>query len=134
MAGHAGLEASKNAVPDRSGITPANNDGDLNPCDSYPFTSLSCCSQAVRGWSAFLVKNLRRADVCIAVLGIVLALALLAYMLTGRNEKGAWVRFGLVWRGDDDLRGFHLDGDRPSRARGNFLQGVRQMGHATRRL
>ena len=47
------------------------------------------------GWSAFLVKNLRRADVCIAVLGIVLALALLAYFATGRKEKGAWVRFGL---------------------------------------
>ena len=47
------------------------------------------------GWSAFLVKDLRRADVCIAVLGIVLALALLAYMVTGRKEKGAWVRFGL---------------------------------------
>ena len=47
------------------------------------------------GWSVFLVKNLRRADVCIAVLGIVLALALLAYFATGRKEKGAWVRFGL---------------------------------------
>ena len=47
------------------------------------------------GWSAYLVKNLRRADVCIAVLGIVLALALLAYFATGRKEKGAWVRFGL---------------------------------------
>ena len=47
------------------------------------------------GWSAFLVNNLRRADVCIAVLGIVLALALLAYFATGRKEKGAWVRFGL---------------------------------------
>ena len=47
------------------------------------------------GWSVFLVKNLRRADVCIAVLGIVLALAVLAYMLIGRKEKGAWVRFGL---------------------------------------
>ena len=47
------------------------------------------------GWSAFLVKDLRRADVCIAVLGIVLALAVLAYMVTGRKEKGAWVRFGL---------------------------------------
>ena len=47
------------------------------------------------GWSAFLVENLRRADVCIAVLGIVLALAVLAYMVTGRKEKGAWVRFGL---------------------------------------
>ena len=47
------------------------------------------------GWSAFLLKNLRRADVCSAVLGIVLALALLAYMVTGRKEKGAWVRFGL---------------------------------------
>ena len=47
------------------------------------------------GWSAFLLKNLRRADVCIAVLGIVLALAVLAYMVTGRKEKGAWVRFGL---------------------------------------
>ena len=47
------------------------------------------------GWSAFLVKDLRRADVCIAVLGIVLALALLAYFATGRKEKGAWVRFGL---------------------------------------
>ena len=47
------------------------------------------------GWSAFLVENLRRADVCIAVLGIVLALALLAYFATGRKEKGAWVRFGL---------------------------------------
>ena len=47
------------------------------------------------GWSAFLVKDLRRADVCIAVLGIVLALALLAYFATGRKEKGAWIRFGL---------------------------------------
>ena len=47
------------------------------------------------GWSEFLLKNLRRADVCLAVLGIVLALAVLAYMVTGRKEKGAWVRFGL---------------------------------------
>ena len=47
------------------------------------------------GWSTFLLKNLRRADVCIAVLGIVLALAVLAYMVTSRKEKGAWVRFGL---------------------------------------
>ena len=47
------------------------------------------------GWSAFLVKDLRRADVCIAVLGIVLALAVLAYFATGRKEKGAWIRFGL---------------------------------------
>ena len=51
------------------------------------------------GWSAFLVEDLRRADVCIAVLGIVLALAVLAYMVTGRKEKGAWVRFGLYGAG-----------------------------------
>ena len=47
------------------------------------------------GWSAFCSRTSARADVCIAVLGIVLALALLAYFATGRKEKGAWVRFGL---------------------------------------
>ena len=47
------------------------------------------------GWAAFIVKTLRRADVCIAVLAVVLTLAVLAYFATDRKEKGAWVRFGL---------------------------------------
>ena len=86
------------------------------------------------GWSAFLLKDLRRADVCIAVLGIVLALAVLAYMVTSRKEKGAWVPLRVVRGRNDDLRCVDLDGDRPARARGNFLQGFRRMGHASWRL
>ena len=35
---------------------------------------------------------------------------------------------------NDDLRRLDLDGDRPARARGNFLQGFRRMGHASWRL
>ena len=39
------------------------------------------------GWAAFIVKTLRRADVCIAVLAVVLTLAVLAYFATDRKEK-----------------------------------------------
>ena len=47
------------------------------------------------GWSYMLLERVRPADLCIAVLGVVLTLALLAYMATDRKEKASWVRFGL---------------------------------------
>ena len=50
---------------------------------------------AAAGWAAFLLGEVRPADVCIIVIGVVLALAMLAYMATDRKEKGSWIRFGL---------------------------------------
>ena len=47
------------------------------------------------GCSAYLLERLRSSHISVAVLGVVLTLALLAYFATGRKEKGAWVRFGL---------------------------------------
>ena len=47
------------------------------------------------GWAAFLLAEVRPAKLCIAVLGVVLALALVVYMTTDRKEKGGWIRFGL---------------------------------------
>ena len=47
------------------------------------------------GCSAYLLERLRSSHVSLAILGVVLTLALLAYFATGRQEKGAWVRFGL---------------------------------------
>ena len=47
------------------------------------------------GCSAYLLESLRSSYLSLAVLGGVLALTLLAYFATGRQEKGAWVRFGL---------------------------------------
>ena len=47
------------------------------------------------GCSAYLLERLRSSHVSLAILGAVLTLALLAYFATGRQEKGAWVRFGL---------------------------------------
>ena len=47
------------------------------------------------GCSAYLLESLRSSSLSLAVLGGVLALTLLAYFATGRQEKGAWVRFGL---------------------------------------
>ena len=47
------------------------------------------------GCSAYLLERLRSSHVSLAILGAVLTLALLAYFATGRQEKGAWVRFGV---------------------------------------
>ena len=47
------------------------------------------------GCSAYLLERLRSPHISLAILGAVLTLALLAYFATGRQEKGAWVRFGL---------------------------------------
>ena len=47
------------------------------------------------GCSAYLLERLRSSHISLAVLGVVLTLVLLAYFATGRQEKGAWVRFGL---------------------------------------
>ena len=47
------------------------------------------------GCSAYLLERLRPSHISLAILGVVLTLALLAYFATGRQEKGAWVRFGL---------------------------------------
>ena len=47
------------------------------------------------GWSYMLLERVRPAALCIAVLGVVLTLALLAYMASDRKEKASWIRFGL---------------------------------------
>ena len=47
------------------------------------------------GCSAYLLERLRSSHISLAILGVVLTFALLAYFATGRQEKGAWVRFGL---------------------------------------
>ena len=47
------------------------------------------------GCSAYLLERLRSSHISLAILGAVLTFALLAYFATGRQEKGAWVRFGL---------------------------------------
>ena len=47
------------------------------------------------GCSAYLLERLRSSHISLAVFGVVLTLVLLAYFATGRQEKGAWVRFGL---------------------------------------
>ena len=47
------------------------------------------------GCSACLLERLRSSHISLAILGAVLTLVLLAYFATGRQEKGAWVRFGL---------------------------------------
>ena len=47
------------------------------------------------GCSAYLLERLRSSHISLAILGTVLTLVLLAYFATGRQEKGAWVRFGL---------------------------------------
>ena len=47
------------------------------------------------GCSAYLLERLRPSHISLAVLGVVLTFALLAYFATGRQEKGAWIRFGL---------------------------------------
>ena len=47
------------------------------------------------GCSAYLLERFRSSHISLAILGAVLTLVLLAYFATGRQEKGAWVRFGL---------------------------------------
>ena len=47
------------------------------------------------GCSAYLLERLRSSHISLAILGVVLTLVLLTYFATGRQEKGAWVRFGL---------------------------------------
>ena len=47
------------------------------------------------GCSAYLLERLRPSHISLAILGVVLTVALLAYFAIGRQEKGAWVRFGL---------------------------------------
>ena len=47
------------------------------------------------GCSAYLLERLRSSHVSLAILGVVLTVALLAYFAIGRQEKGALVRFGL---------------------------------------
>ena len=47
------------------------------------------------GCSAYLLERLRSSHISLAILSVVLTLAVLAYFATGRQEKGAWVRFGL---------------------------------------
>ena len=45
--------------------------------------------------SAYLLERLRPSHISLAILGVVLTVALLAYFVTGRQEKGAWIRIGL---------------------------------------
>ena len=47
------------------------------------------------GCSAYLLGVSAPPHISLAILGAVLTLVLLAYFATGRQEKGAWVRFGL---------------------------------------
>ena len=47
------------------------------------------------GCSAYLLERLRPSHISLAILGMVLTVALLAYFAIGRQEKGAWIRFGL---------------------------------------
>ena len=47
------------------------------------------------GCSAYLLERLRPSHISLAILGVVLTVALLAYFAIGRQEKGAWIRFGL---------------------------------------
>ena len=47
------------------------------------------------GCSAYLLERLRSSHISLAILGVVLTVALLAYFAIGRQEKGAWIRFGL---------------------------------------
>ena len=47
------------------------------------------------GCSAYLLERLRSSHISLAILGVVLTLVLLTYFATGRQEKGAWIRFGL---------------------------------------
>ena len=47
------------------------------------------------GCSAYLLERLRPSHISLAILGVVLTVALLAYFAIGRQEKGAWVRVGL---------------------------------------
>ena len=47
------------------------------------------------GCSAYLLERLRPSHISLAFLGVVLTVPLLAYFAIGRQEKGAWVRFGL---------------------------------------
>ena len=57
--------------------------------------SLSLLLAAGAGCSAYLLERLRSSHISLAILSVVLTLAVLAYFATGRQEKGAWVRFGL---------------------------------------
>ena len=86
------------------------------------------------GCSAYLLERLRPSHISLAILGVVLTVALLAYFAIGRQEKGAWVRFGALRRGNDDLRRVDLDGDRPSRARGALLLVPSQLADASERI
>ena len=47
------------------------------------------------GCSAYLLERLRPSHISLAILGVVLTVTLLAYFAIGRQEKGAWIRFGL---------------------------------------
>ena len=47
------------------------------------------------GCSAYLLERLRSSHISLTILGVVLTVALLAYFAIGRQEKGAWIRFGL---------------------------------------
>ena len=86
------------------------------------------------GCSAYLLERLRSSHISLAILGAVLTLVLLAYFATGRQEKGAWVRFGFYGAGNDDLRCVGLDGDRPSCDRGLLFLGLRRSACAPERL
>ena len=86
------------------------------------------------GCSAYLLERLRSSHISLAILGAVLTLVLLAYFATGRQEKGAWVRFGLygaammicaasIW----------MEIVRPVLEASSFL-GLRRPAHASERL
>ena len=86
------------------------------------------------GCSAYLLERLRSSHISLAILGVVLTFALLAYFATGRQEKGAWVRFGLYGAAMMICAALDLDGNRPARARGLLLLRVCRPAHAPERL
>ena len=67
----------------------------LKPLRFLPISIAAVLLAGGAAWSAYLLERLRPAGLGLAVLGGVLVLVLLAYMATGRKEKGVWVRFGL---------------------------------------
>ena len=94
-AGDAGSEASTNAL--RTGLELR-----LQPMKEFETCAfpadLHLCPAACRGRRLFSLPAGEPPFfryLSLAVLGGVLALTLLAYFATGRQEKGAWVRFGL---------------------------------------
>ncbi len=79
------------------------------------------------GCSAYLLERLRSSHISLAILGAVLTLVLLAYFATGRQEKGAWVRFGLYGAAG---RSQELDAGRAQEAVAPFPRGQGDGLHA----